>query len=76
MREQESFSLAKSIVERLQKAGYTAFFAGGWVRDFIRGHPSQDIDIATSAHPEEVMGLFPRSVAVGAQFGVVRVLIR
>ena len=76
MRDQESFSLAKSIVERLQKAGYTAFFAGGWVRDFIRGHPSQDIDIATSAHPEEVMGLFPRSIAVGAQFGVVRVLIR
>ena len=76
MRRQTSFKLAKSIVEHLQKAGYTAFFAGGWVRDFIMGHPSQDIDIATSAHPEEVMGLFPRSVAVGAQFGVVRVLIR
>ena len=66
--------LAESIVTQLQKAGYTAFFAGGWVRDFLMGRPSQDIDIATSAHPEEVMALFPRSIAVGAQFGVVRVL--
>jgi len=66
---------AHSIVERLQNAGYTALFAGGWVRDFVLGHPSQDIDIATNAHPEEVMHLFPRSIAVGAQFGVVRVLV-
>lgn len=65
---------AGSIVKQLQEAGFTAFFAGGWVRDFIMGQPSQDIDIATSAHPEEVMKLFPRSIAVGAQFGVVRVL--
>lgn len=66
--------MAESIVKRLQEAGYTALFAGGWVRDFLMGRPSQDIDIATSAHPEEVMKLFPRSIAVGAQFGVVRVL--
>jgi poly(A) polymerase len=74
MRGQAHLSQAESIVKRLQEAHYTAFFAGGWVRDFIMGRPSQDIDIATSAHPEEVMKLFPRSIAVGAQFGVVRVL--
>jgi poly(A) polymerase len=67
--------LAESIVSALQEAQFTAFFAGGWVRDFVMGKPCQDIDIATSAHPEQVMSLFPRSVAVGAQFGVVRVLL-
>jgi len=66
--------IAENIVRRLQEAGYKALFAGGWVRDFLLGHPSQDIDIATSAHPEEVVKLFKRSITVGAQFGVVRVL--
>ena len=74
MHEQNHLRLATSIVKRLQEAGYTALFAGGWVRDFVMGRPSADIDIATSAHPEQVMKLFPRSIAVGAQFGVVRVL--
>lgn len=67
--------LATSLVTTLQNANFTAFFAGGWVRDFVMGKPCQDIDIATNAHPEQVMKLFPRSVAVGAQFGVVRVLL-
>ena len=67
--------LAESIVRTLQEAHFFAVFAGGWVRDFIMGKQCQDIDIATSAHPEQVMALFPRSVAVGAQFGVVRVLL-
>lgn len=61
------------IVQTLQSAGFDAFFAGGWVRDHLLGRKSQDIDIATSAHPEDVMALFPKSIAVGAQFGVVRV---
>jgi poly(A) polymerase len=74
MRGQACLKMAESIVRQLQEAKFTAFFAGGWVRDFIMGRPSQDIDIATSAHPEEVMKLFPKSIAVGAQFGVVRVM--
>jgi poly(A) polymerase len=61
------------IVQTLEKAGFVAFFAGGWVRDHVLGKDCQDIDIATSAHPEDVMALFPKSIAVGAQFGVVRV---
>ncbi len=72
---QEHQRLAESIVTVLQEAHFTALFAGGWVRDFVMGKPCQDIDIATSAHPEQVMSLFPRSIAVGAQFGVVRVLL-
>lgn len=65
---------ARSVVERLQNAGYIAFYAGGCVRDMLRGVEPHDYDIATSARPEQVQALFPRNVAVGAHFGVIRVL--
>lgn len=65
---------ATRIVRRLRDAGYEAYFAGGCVRDRLLGRVAHDIDIATSAHPEQVQKLFHRTVAVGAQFGVIVVL--
>ena len=65
---------ARRVIERLQQAGFTALFAGGCVRDMLLGVPPHDYDIATDARPEQVQALFPRTVAVGAQFGVVCVL--
>jgi poly(A) polymerase len=65
---------ATRIVRRLRDAGYEAFFAGGCVRDKLLGRAAHDIDVATNAPPEKVQRLFPRTVAVGAQFGVVVVL--
>ena len=67
-------SLARSIVQRLQGAGFTALYAGGCVRDRLLGVDPHDYDIATDARPEQVQGLFPRSIAVGAHFGVISVL--
>ncbi len=67
-------STATSIVRRLRDGGYLAYFAGGCVRDMLRGVEAKDYDIATSARPEEVQRLFPRTVAVGAHFGVICVL--
>ncbi len=69
------FYHARSIVTTLVKAGYTAYFAGGWVRDFVMGHPSEDIDIATNASPDEVMDLFANTILVGLAFGVVIIVI-
>jgi putative nucleotidyltransferase with HDIG domain len=66
--------VAISIVARLQQRGYTTFFAGGCVRDGLRGVSPKDIDIVTAAEPEIVQELFSRTIPVGAQFGVVRVL--
>ncbi len=67
-------SAARKIVLRLREAGHEAYFAGGCVRDRLLGKEAHDIDIATSARPEEVQALFHRTVAVGAQFGVIVVL--
>ncbi|MBZ5497265.1 MAG: CCA tRNA nucleotidyltransferase [Acidobacteriia bacterium] len=64
---------AQRIVEKLRLHGHEAFFAGGWVRDFLLRRKPKDIDIATSALPENVLRIFPRAMPIGAQFGVVQV---
>ncbi len=64
---------ATQIVERLRAAGHVAYFAGGCVRDLLLGREPSDFDVATSATPEQVLAMFPRTFAVGAQFGVVLV---
>ncbi|WP_435006351.1 CCA tRNA nucleotidyltransferase [Tundrisphaera lichenicola] len=64
---------AKEVVVRLRDAGFEALWAGGCVRDLILGHEPSDFDVATAATPEQVMGLFRRTVPVGISFGVVRV---
>lgn len=67
-------SAATDIARRLQQAGHTAYFAGGCVRDELRGTTPEDYDIATSARPGEVQKLFPHTQAVGAHFGVILVM--
>lgn len=65
---------ARSLVDRLRAAGHLAYWAGGCVRDLVRGVTPKDIDIATDARPEEVHKIFRRTYAVGAHFGVIVVL--
>lgn len=59
----------------MRKSGHEAYLVGGCVRDFILNKTSRDYDIVTSARPEEVAQLFPRTVGIGAKFGVVAVII-
>jgi len=65
---------AKAIVQRLQKAGFAAFWVGGCVRDFLLGREPQDFDIATDARPEQVEKLFQKTIPVGKKFGVMVVV--
>src|SRR5277367_6004013 len=67
---------AREIVAQLQRAGHTAYFAGGSVRDQLLGSEAKDYDIATSAMPEQVQELFRGRVTdlTGKSFGVVRVI--
>ncbi|CCB90664.1 CCA-adding enzyme [Waddlia chondrophila 2032/99] len=66
---------ALKIIKSLKDAGYAAYYAGGWVRDFLLDHPSDDIDIATEAKPEKIVELFQKTIEVGISFGVVVVLM-
>jgi poly(A) polymerase len=65
---------ATRVVGRLRAAGHQALLAGGCVRDLLLGHEPADYDVATSAPASEVQRIFPRTVPVGVQFGVVLVL--
>src|SRR5438309_11824895 len=65
---------ARKVAARLREDGHIAYFAGGCVRDMVRGLAPKDYDIATDARPEVVQRIFPRTYAVGAHFGVIIVL--
>jgi len=66
--------LANSICETLCRSGFQALLVGGCVRDLLLGREPADYDVTTDATPDQVMALFPESVAVGAQFGVIQIL--
>src|SRR5207302_5840897 len=66
---------AREIAQRLRERGHIVYFAGGCVRDMVRGLPAKDFDIATDATPDVVQKIFPHTYAVGAAFGVVVVVV-
>jgi poly(A) polymerase len=67
-------AFAEQICRKLRAAGYQAFLVGGCVRDILLGHEPADYDVCTDATPEQVLRVFPRSLTVGAKFGVVIVV--
>ncbi|WP_068775433.1 CCA tRNA nucleotidyltransferase [Paenibacillus sp. FJAT-26967] len=71
---QEMMNEGREVLTELQKAGHQAYFVGGFVRDLTLGRSIKDIDIATSALPEEVIACFRRTVPTGLQHGTVTVI--
>lgn len=69
------YDAAVSIIHKFYEEGFTAYFAGGWVRDFLMKHPSDDIDIATDASVEDIQKLFPKTIPVGINFGIIIVVL-
>ncbi|MGN6554431.1 MAG: CCA tRNA nucleotidyltransferase [Verrucomicrobiota bacterium] len=67
-------STAIRIVQRLEDAGFAAYWVGGCVRDFLLGREPGDYDIVTSALPEQIEQVFKRTIPVGRKFGVVVVM--
>ena len=65
---------ASEIVKILRDRGHEAYFVGGCVRDMVMDIEPIDYDIATSARPEEVVDIFPRTEPIGAKFGVILVI--
>src|SRR6185369_6872548 len=68
-------SAAIQIIRTLRGRGHKAYLVGGCVRDILLGREPADYDVSTDATPDEVMRIFSRTWAVGAQFGVVLVPI-
>jgi poly(A) polymerase len=66
--------VADRIGAVLREAGHQAYLVGGCVRDLVLGREPEDYDVATDATPNRVQELFPQSLAVGAQFGVIVVV--
>lgn len=69
------FRQALPVLRQLTNHGYEAYFVGGSVRDALLGLEVNDIDIATSALPEEIKEIFPRTVDVGIDHGTVMVMV-
>ena len=65
---------AIEIVKRLRDRGYQSYLAGGCVRDMLLNKSPEDFDITTSAKPEAIREIFPHTIPVGAQFGVILVI--
>ena len=65
----------KVIIQTLEAAGYEAYAVGGCVRDSVLGRIPADWDITTSALPEQVKGLFHRTIDTGIEHGTVTVMM-
>jgi tRNA nucleotidyltransferase (CCA-adding enzyme) len=72
----EAFVNAIPLIDRIEQAGYEAYFVGGSVRDYLLNKDIADVDLATSATPEEIKGIFPKTVDVGIEHGTVVVLFK
>ena len=64
---------ARKVADTLTEAGFSAELVGGCVRDLLLGERPKDFDVVTSASPEEVRQVFPRSRMVGRRFRIVHV---
>ena len=64
----------KKIIAVLEAHGHEAYAVGGCVRDTLMGRVPNDWDVTTSAKPQEVKALFPRTVDTGIQHGTVTVM--
>ncbi|BAP85675.1 tRNA CCA-pyrophosphorylase [Paucilactobacillus hokkaidonensis JCM 18461] len=70
----EEFEQARPIMQKIEAAGFEAYFVGGSVRDTILGNTIHDVDIASSAYPNEIKQIFNRTVDTGIEHGTVMVL--
>ena len=72
----EPFLSAVPLLTEIEHAGYEAYFVGGAVRDLLLEREIADVDIATSATPEEIKAIFPKTIDVGIEHGTIVVLFK
>jgi len=70
----DTYKTAVSILRKLKDKGFETYFVGGFVRDKLIGYSCKDIDIVTSATPDEIIDIFPHTYKIGVAFGIVNVI--
>ncbi|MGL5885547.1 MAG: CCA tRNA nucleotidyltransferase, partial [Bombilactobacillus sp.] len=65
---------AVPVLERINQAGFEVYFVGGCVRDTLLRRPLHDVDLATSAYPQEIKQIFPQTIDTGIEHGTVTVI--
>lgn len=68
------FEQARPILEQIQDNGFEAYYVGGSVRDYVMGRNIHDIDITTSATPDEIESSFSHTIPVGKEHGTINVV--
>ncbi len=68
------FEQARPILEQIQDNGFEAYYIGGSVRDYVMGRNIHDIDITTSATPDEIESIFSHTIPVGKEHGTINVV--
>ena len=74
MNDTKIFEQSKWIIEQLENYGHKAFFVGGSVRDFLMNKAISDVDITTSALPDEVESIFDKTLPIGKEHGTIMVI--
>lgn len=69
------FIVARPVLEKIEQAGFQAYFVGGCVRDYLLNKRISDIDIASSAYPEEIKSIFSHTIDIGIEHGTVLALV-
>ena len=67
----EAFIDGKKVIMEIEQNSHSAYFVGGCVRDLLLDREIGDIDIATSALPEQIQAIFPQVIPVGLEHGTV-----
>ena len=70
----QQLQAAVPVLERINQAGFEVYFVGGCVRDTLLQRPLHDVDLATSAYPQEIKQIFPQTIDTGIEHGTVTVI--
>ena len=70
----QQLQAAVPVLERINQAGFEVYFVGGCVRDMLLQRPLHDVDLATSAYPQEIKQIFPQTIDTGIEHGTVTVI--
>ena len=65
------FEASIKVLQKIESHGFKAYIVGGFVRDYILGIESTDVDISTNATPKQILEIFKNSALPNEEYGAV-----